>query len=128
LVYYDHTTERRLRRGNGETMENRTLTIAMPGRSPGARVGAVVAAVALVFAALVLVQQPADAAPAGAPVAAAVAAPVGNGLTAQIDVRQFVCPILLSIRAAFAGSPFFGFIAAALDPIIAGFGCAPSPG
>jgi len=109
-------------------MENRTLTIAMPGRGLGARVGAVVAAVALVFAALVLVQQPADAAPGGTPVAAAVAPPSLAGVNAQIDVRQFACPILLSIRAAFAGSPFFGFIAAALAPVIAEFDCAPSPG
>lgn len=97
-------------------------------RSLGWRVSSAIAALALAFAMLVLVQQPADAAPTR-PAVAAVAAPSAvTGVTAQIDVRQFVCPTLLSIRASFAGSPFFGFIAAALDPVIAQFGCAPSPG
>ncbi len=111
-------------------MENHTLAVTpVVTGNLGRRVTSLVAAVALVFAALILVQQRADAAPPGAPVAAAVAVPsLGDGIAAQIDVRQFVCPTLLAIRAAFAGSPFFGFIAAALDPIIASFGCAPSPG
>ncbi len=110
-------------------MTNDTLAVApVVGGRLGWRVSSVLAALALVFAMLVLVQQPADAAPARASVAAAAAPSAVAGVTAQIDIRQFVCPILLSIRAAFAGSPFFGFIAAALDPVIARFGCAPSPG
>lgn len=111
-------------------MENGNYAVgAVQHRGLGWRVVSLAATLLLVLGALVLVQQPAGAAPGGAPVAAAVAVPsVGDGVNAQIDIRQFVCPILLAIRNAFAGSPFFGFIAAALDPIIASFGCAPSPG
>lgn len=89
------------------------------GHSVRIRAGAVFAAFALVLTLFVLVQQPADASTHPS-VAAAVVSP---DVSAQIDIRQFVCPTLLSIRAAFASSPFFSFVTAAIDPIIDAFDC-----
>ena len=109
---------------------NETLIIAgevAPGRSLRLRASSVFVALALVFAAMIVVQHRADAAPAAAGAAvAAVALPAPAAANAQIDFRQFVCPILFAIRAAFANTPFFGIVAAALDPILAAFGCLPS--
>lgn len=85
-------------------MEITTLTAARGlalGRSWRVRV-AVAAAFALILTWFVLAQQPAH---------------------AQIDVRQFVCPTLIAIRNAFASSPFFSFVAAAINPILSAFGC-----
>jgi hypothetical protein len=85
----------------------------------------VIAGLALLFAMVVLVQSPADAAPSGS-VAAAVAGPsIGDG-NAQINIGQFACPILLAVRNAFASSPFFSFVVAALQPFLVLFGCVPS--
>ena len=109
-------------------MENGTL-LAAPGvtgsRSTQLRLTSLVAALALVLAMFVLVQQPADASPAAGSVAASVAL-VGGDDAAQIDIRQIVCPILLAVRNAFAASPFFSFVAAILNSLLVGFGCAPS--
>ena len=99
-------------------------TLVMPAGNPATRtlkvrVGAVIAAFALVFAMLVLVQDRADAAPAArGPVAAAVAP--------QINIAAIVCPTLLAIRAAFANTPFGGFVTPILNNLIVAFGCAPS--
>ena len=115
-------------------MGNLTLAAGhdhIEGRGFRLRMGSVVAALALVFAMVVLVQHRADAAPtAGTAVTASV---VGVGdLAAQINVgeliRQIVCPILLSVRNAFAGSPFFSFVAAIIDQLLVSFGCVISPG
>jgi hypothetical protein len=107
---------------NGTFMAGPGLAV---GRSARVRVSAVIAAVALVFAMFVMVQQRADAAPAGAAVAASVAS-VGSSAPAQINFGQIICPILINIRNAFANSPFFSFVQAALNPIIVAFGCSPS--
>ncbi len=112
-------------------MDNGTLAVAQPplaGRSFGLRIGSVVAGLALVFAMVVLIQHRADAAPAGG---ASVTASVGGaaiGEAAQIvDFRQIVCPILLAVRNAFAGSPFFAFIGGIINQLLVGFGCTISP-
>lgn len=83
------------------------------------RVPAVVVALALVFCALFLVQHKAEASQVRAAVATA---------PAQINFQQFVCATLLQIRAAFAGSPFFAVVVAALNPILIAFGCITSQG
>jgi hypothetical protein len=106
-------------------MDNGTL-VGAPGlaaqRGFGLRVSSVIAALALVVGMFVLVQQRADAAPAPAAVTASVAS-AGAAAAAQIDFRQFVCPTLLAIRAAFASSPFFSFVVAAINPLLVAFGC-----
>jgi hypothetical protein len=95
-------------------------TLVMPAGSPAARtlrmrIGAVIAAFALVFAMLVMVQDRAD------------AAPVTRGAVAeQINISSIVCPTLLAIRAAFANTPFGGFVTPILNNLIVAFGCAPS--
>ena len=106
-------------------MDNATLLVAgyRENRQLWLRLAAVLAGVALLFALVVLVQDRADATTSGGPVAAAVA-----GADAQINCSPIFCPILLSIRNAFAGSPFFGFIAAAINALLIAFGCIPSPG
>ncbi len=110
-------------------MNDATLVVGYqvpPSRA--VRLGAVVAALAIVLAMFVVVQERADAAPQAA-AAAAVAAAVGGGAgAAQIDFRQFICPILIAIRNAFAASPFFAFIQAIINQLLAQFGCLPSPG
>jgi hypothetical protein len=106
-------------------MEIGTLTAGSGltlGHSRRLRAAAVIAALALVLTLFVLVQSPADASTHASVAAAAVAPDV----SAQIDIRQFVCPILIAVRNAFASSPFFSFVAAALNPIIAAFGCSVS--
>jgi hypothetical protein len=82
-------------------MDISTMTAGL-GRSRRVLAAAVFAGFALVLAWFVLVQQPAD---------------------AQIDFRQIVCPTLISIRNAFANSPFFSFVSGILDSLIAAFGC-----
>lgn len=108
--------------GNGTLVAGQGLVAS---RSMRTRAFSVVAAFALVLATLVLVQHRADAAPASSAVVASVAA-VGGAVVAQIDIRSIVCPILLSLRNAFATSPFFAFILPTLNALIAGFGCSPS--
>lgn len=114
-------------------MENLTLAAGgdhTEGRGIGLRMGSMLAAMALVFAMVVLVQQRAEASPAtGGAVAASVAAVgAGDTVSAQININQIVCSILLSIRSSFAGSPFFSFIAPIIDNLLAAFDCVPSPG
>jgi hypothetical protein len=92
-------------------------------RSTLRRVTALVAAILLVLGMFVVVQQ-FDASPAGA--ATAPAAAVVGGDHAQINISQLICGILLSVRNAFANSPFAGFVTPILDAIIRAFGCAPS--
>ena len=72
------------------------------GRSRKVLAATVFTAFALVLAWFVLVQSPAE---------------------AQIDFRQFVCPILLAIRNSFANSPFFAFVAPVIDQLLLAFGC-----
>lgn len=43
---------------------------------------------------------------------------------AQDHIGAFVCPILLAGCSAFSNSPFFAFVGAAMNPLIAAFGCA----
>ena len=109
-------------------MDN-TMALAGPAlagnRSLRLRAGAVIAALALLLAMFVVVQESLDAAPAGAAVAASVAA-VGAGEAAQIDFNQIICSILISVRNAFANTPFGGFVTPILNQLIQGFGCAPS--
>ncbi len=90
------------------------------------RVRLVSLGLALMLAAtmLLVVQQRAEAATGGAPVAAAVATPDAGA--AQISITAIVCPILLSIRNAFADAPFFDFVEQILNQLLVGFGCAPS--
>ncbi len=108
-------------------MDN-TMALAGPAftgdRSLRLRAGAVIAALALLLAMFVVVQESLDAAPAGAAVAASVA--VGAGEAAQIDFNQIICSILISVRNAFANTPFAGFVTPILNQLIQGFGCAPS--
>ena len=110
-------------------MDDATLaadTGQVTGRQSRVRVGLV--AVALVFASLVLMQQKADASPAGSAavtsVAATVAAPVALG--AQIDVaaliRSIVCPILNALATAFGGF-FGGIVTPILNSLRTAFGC-----
>jgi hypothetical protein len=110
-------------------MENGTL-IAGPvlgdGRSVRMRVSAVLAALALVLTMFVLVQQRADAAPAGGAAVAASVASVGSVDAAQLNFNQIICAALISLRNSFANSPFFGFVQAILNNFIAAFGCSPS--
>jgi hypothetical protein len=108
-------------------MENVTLALD-PGQAAGRlklRIGSVLVALSLVFAAFVLVQQKAEAAPAvaaSAAVAAAVASPPA-GAAAQIDIlaliRSIVCPIL----NALASGPFAGFIGPIIRALQVAFGC-----
>ncbi len=109
-------------------MENGILT-AGPGlgttSSVRLRASAIVAALALVMAMFVVAQHRADASPVTPAVSAAVVAPAAvAGVAPQIDIRQFVCPILISIRNAFASSPFFSFVAAVINRLLIAFGCA----
>jgi predicted membrane protein len=95
-------------------------------RSTQLRLTSLLAALAIVLAMFVLVQQPADAAPATGSVAAAVALVGGDDAAQIINFGQIVCPILFAVRNAFATSPFFSFIDAILGSLLRGFGCAPS--
>ena len=120
-------------RGNGEIVENGTVTAGSMAAEPSSvrlRVASVIAALALMFAMFALVQDRAEASPAGGAAVAASIVSFGGVDAAQIDVgaliRQIACPILISIRSTFAGSAFFGFITPTLNSLIIGFGCAPS--
>jgi len=104
---------------------NNAITMNTTGgvavRSLRLRVSSLLVASLLVFSAVLLLQHRAEAAPAR-PAA----------VTAQIDVgaliRQIACPILVSVRNAFAGSPFFSFAAPILNSLLASFGCNASGG
>lgn len=85
------------------------------------RISALLVASVLVFSAVLLVQHRAEAAPAKP---AAVAAQISF----PIDIRAIVCPILISVRNAFAATPFFAFAAPTLNSLLVAFGCAPSGG
>ncbi len=98
--------------------------VARPARL---RISSVIVGLALIFAALVVVQHRADAAPATPAVAAVVAgAPAVDSVHGQFDIRGFICAILLSVRNAFARSPFFGIVSQILNAILVAFGCLPS--
>jgi hypothetical protein len=108
-------------------MSNGTMVVpagGAPTRTLRLRVAAVIAAFALTFAMLVLVQDRADASPASGSVAAAVV--VSGPGAAQLEIGAITCPILLAVRAAFANSPFAGFVVPILNQLIVAFGCAPS--
>ena len=107
-------------------MDNSTLVAgSLEGHSLRIRVGAVIAGLALIFGMVVLMQDRADAVPSGHAAVASATVGVDN---AQIDFGQFVCPFLLAVRTSFANSPFFSFVAAALNPFLVRFGCIPSLG
>ncbi len=106
-------------------MENGTLAVgpALVGvQSRRMRVTAMIAALLLVLTMFALVQH-VDPSPAGASVAATANVGADN---AQINIGQLICSILISVRNAFAGGPFGGFITPILNSLIQGFGCAPS--
>ena len=42
---------------------------------------------------------------------------------AQVNIGAIACPILLSVRSAFANSPFFSFIEPILNALLSAFGC-----
>ena len=88
------------------------------------RLSSVLVAFALIAGTLLMVQHRAEAAPS-APVAAAIAAPA-VAAQIQINFAAIVCPILISIRNAFASSTFFSFVSPILNQLLVGFGCAPS--
>ncbi len=106
-------------------MENATLLVGpsfVGAHTSRTRITALVAAVLLVLALFVVVQQ-VDVSPAGAAVAATASV---SGANAQIDIRQIVCPILISLRNAFAGTFIAPFANPILSALIVSFGCAPS--
>ena len=122
-------TARRIRRGIGDNMDNATLAADTGPVTRGqSRLRVGVVAIALVFASLVLMQQKADASPAGSAavtsVSAAVAAPAAVG--AQIDVaaliRSIVCPILETLGRAFANF-FGGIVLPIINSLRVAFGC-----
>jgi hypothetical protein len=82
-------------------------------------------AFAILAGSLLLIQQRADASPASAGPVAAVVAPAA-GTTAQINIQAIVCPILFSVRNAFASGPFGGFVTPILNQLLAAFGCTAS--
>ncbi len=86
------------------------------------RLSSLLVAIALVAGTLLIVQHRAEAAPS-ATVAAAIAAPA---VAAQINIQAIVCPILISIRSAFANSAFFSFVQPILNQLLVAFGCQPS--
>jgi hypothetical protein len=94
------------------------------------RLSSLLIAFAMLAGSLLLIQQRADAAPAGA-VAAAVALPALDA-PAQINIdvgaliRNIVCPILFSVRDAFDDGPFGGFVTPILNNLLAAFGCTAS--
>jgi len=91
------------------------------------RLSSLLIAFAILAGSLLLVQQRADASPAGAgPVAAAVAAPAVGAPAQIINIQAIVCPILFSVRNAFASGPFGGFVTPILNQLLAAFGCSAS--
>jgi len=114
--------------GIGENMHNGTLVEAnhhVDLRRPGLRRASLIAALAVILALFILVQEPADAAPAGVAVASVALPGIADGASAQIDIGQIVCPILLELRASYADSPFFSFVLPVIDQLLAAFGCIP---
>ena len=105
-------------------MQNGTflLSSALGERGTRQRIVVMIAIVTLVFAMFVVVQN-VDVSPAGAK---AVSTASVSGDSAQIDLRQIVCPILIAVRNAFASTPFGGFVTPILNALLAAFGCAPS--
>ena len=93
------------------------------------RVSSMLIAFAMLAGSLLLIQQRADAAPAGSGPVAAVAV-AGLDAAAQIDVgaliRSIVCPILFAVRDAFDDGPFGGFVTPILNNLLAAFGCTAS--
>ncbi len=107
-------------------MQTGTLAVGsafVASRTTRNRITVLIAAVLLVLAMFVIVQQ-VDTSPAGASVGAS--ATVGGDNAQIIDIRQAVCPILISVRNAFANTPFGGFVTPILNSLIQSFGCAPS--
>jgi len=107
-------------------MENGTLVVGpafVGNRATRHRVTALIAAVLLVLA-LFAVVQAVDTSPAGAAVAAT--ASVAGVDNAQININQLICSILISVRNAFANTPFGGFVTPILNSLIDSFDCAPS--
>jgi hypothetical protein len=107
-------------------MENQmdtTIAIGGTDRVGGMRhrMSSLLVAFALIAGSLLMVQHRAEA--ASAPVAAAIAAPAA---AAQINIAAIVCPILLSLRNAFASTAFFSFVQSIFTQLLIGFGCQPS--
>ena len=89
------------------------------------RLSSLLIAFAMLAGSLLLIQQRADAAPAGAGPVAAVAVPAHDA--AQIiNIQAIVCPILFSVRDAFDDGPFGGFVTPILNQLLAAFGCTAS--
>ena len=107
-------------------MESTTLAVR-PARvgdhGTRTRTTALIAALLLVLGMFVLVQQ-VGAPPAGAAVAAT--ATVAGVDHAQINFSQLICSILISVRNAFASTPFGGFVTPILNALLDAFDCAPS--
>lgn len=97
-------------------------------RSTRLRLSSLLIAFAMLAGSLLLIQQRADAAPSAGPTAAVAVAALDA--PAQINVNTFiqsiVCPILFSVRNAFAGGPFGGFVTPILNNLLAAFGCTAS--
>lgn len=89
------------------------------------RLSSLLIAFAMLAGSLLLIQQRAEAAPAGAGVVAAVAVPALDA-PAQINIQGIVCPILFSVRNAFASGPFSGFVTPILNQLLVAFGCTAS--
>lgn len=85
-------------------------------RRPGVRRASALTALGLVLSLFVLVQQPASAAPRA-----------GAGVSAQVDFRQLICPILADVRDDFDDAPFFGAAVVTIDALRAEFGCTGAP-
>ena len=109
-------------------MHNGTLVEAnhhIALRRPGLRRASLIAALAVILALFILVQEPADAAPERGAVASVALPGIADGVSAQIDIGQIVCPILLELRASYADSPFFSFVLPVIDQLLITFGCVP---
>lgn len=91
------------------------------------RLSSLLIAFAMLAGSLLLVQQQADAAPAVAGPVAAVAAPALDAAAQiNINIQAIVCPILFSVRSAFAAGPFGGFVTPILNQLLVAFGCTAS--
>lgn len=95
-------------------------------RSTRLRLSSILVAFALLAGSLLLLQQRADASPAGAGPTAAVVVPGVDAAQITINIQAIVCPILISVRNAFANGPFGGFVAPILNQLLAAFGCTAS--
>lgn len=96
-------------------------------RSTRLRLSSLLIAFAMLAGSLLLIQQRADASPASAGPTAAVGPGLDAG-AAQIgfNIQAIVCPILISVRNAFASGPFGGFVTPILNQLLAAFGCSAS--